>query len=126
MQRGILIIFALMLPDYYDIPEYIPPKKKRNNYPKGLPDKYKRYLISATNKGIIFDISIEDFDKLVSQSCTYCGDPKSGGLDKIDCKGDYVLNNVVPCCKQCNIMKFTYSTQDFLKHVEKIHLYNNP
>jgi hypothetical protein len=115
-----------MLPDFYDQPVYSAPKKKRNNYPKGLPDKYKQYLISATNKGIKFDLSIEEFNTLISQDCTYCGEPVANGLDKIDCKGDYILSNVVPCCRYCNIMKFTYSTQDFLKHVEKIHLYNNP
>lgn len=111
------------LPEYYDIPKE---KKKRNKYPKDLPPKYKQYLVSTTNKGIRMDITIPEFEELIRQDCNYCGEPNAQGLDKIDPKGHYILDNAVSCCSKCNTMKFIYSVPDFLSHVEKIYKFNNP
>jgi len=101
-------------------------KKQRNKYPKGLPIRYKQYLISSTNKNIRFEFTIEEFELLISQSCVYCGKDNAQGLDKIDSKGHYIQSNVVPCCSKCNTMKFIYPVQDFLDHISKIYKYNNP
>jgi 5-methylcytosine-specific restriction endonuclease McrA len=99
---------------------------RKFKYPKDLPKRYKQYLISANNKGIKFEFSIEEFEKLISKDCNYCGKSNSQGLDKINPKGNYVFDNVVPCCSKCNTMKFVYSTEDFLNHVKRIYKFNNP
>jgi hypothetical protein len=80
----------------------------------------------TTDKNIKFELSIPQFEELIAQDCTYCGINNSNGLDKVDPKGHYVMNNVVPCCTKCNMMKFTLNTIDFLNHVERIHKFNNP
>lgn len=36
------------------------------------------------------------------------------GIDRIDSNKNYTINNCVPCCGQCNIMKLDYSQKDFL------------
>jgi hypothetical protein len=97
--------------------------KPRKKYDKSLPKEYKSYLSRANNKGLTFDISVEDFYTIVNQDCFYCGSEGTNGLDRIDCKGDYTKDNVVPCCTKCNTMKFIYSPSEFIKHVKKIYNY---
>jgi len=70
----------------------------------------------------------EDEFYLISQrDCHYCGQPPSqikrgqgngkdfkyNGIDRIDSKKEYTTDNVVPCCKQCNIAKSDTSLSDF-------------
>ena len=45
------------------------------------------------------------------------------GIDCIDSSKGYVEGNVVPCCKSCNEMKSSKSSEDFLRQVEAIHIW---
>jgi len=96
--------------------------KHRFKYDKSLPPKYKSYLQRCNNKGISFNISIEEFEQITSMNCAYCG--QSGyGIDRINPKLGYEEGNIVPCCTKCNMMK--YSTNDFLSHIKRIYEYQN-
>lgn len=53
-------------------------------------------------------ISFEEFVILNSQPCHYCNGPlpKTGhGLDRLDNTRGYHLDNVVPCCTPCNLLR---------------------
>jgi 5-methylcytosine-specific restriction endonuclease McrA len=66
--------------------------------------------------------------------CNYCGDEltnykknkdsygefKYNGIDRIDSSKGYEIDNVVPCCKNCNTMKWDLDVDDFYKHIKKI------
>jgi len=39
------------------------------------------------------------------------------GLDRVDSLKSYTLDNVVPCCTQCNLAKLDYSLDEFKKWV---------
>lgn len=71
---------------------------------------------SATTRGKDWNISIEEFTKLILQPCNYCnnqmggGDNYGSGLDRINNSIDYQLDNVIPCCKICNSMRNRYLT----------------
>lgn len=97
-------------------------KRKLNPY-SHLPYKYRMYLSRATQKEIEFELSIDEFDKLMSENCTYCGN-KGGTIDRINSDIGYTINNSTPCCFKCNMMKYTHTVNDFLSHVEAIHNYN--
>jgi hypothetical protein len=99
--------------------------KPRNKYDKSLPKEYKSYISRANNKGIAFDLSIEEFYTIVNKDCVYCGAEGMNGLDKVNPKGGYTKDNIVPCCFKCNTMKFIYSQKDFIKHINKIHAHQN-
>lgn len=70
--------------------------------------------IAAKGRGLVWDISRQDYRLLRSQQCHYCGDnlpETSCGLDRKDAALGYTLTNVVPCCLDCNQAKnaaFTY------------------
>jgi len=96
---------------------------------------YTSYKYRARVSRRKFDIPRDDFRRLTSQKCFYCGDvPKQkrklkrtsipytyNGLDRIDNSKGYSLDNVVACCKPCNLMKKNMEQSDFLNHVEKIY-----
>ena len=90
-----------------------------------------------------FNLTFEDFQKLIGQNCTYCGQvpnhkhncfagaknpmPENlangwisyNGLDRIDSTEDYTLDNVVTCCGSCNQLKGSLTLSEFIQKVEK-------
>jgi hypothetical protein len=89
------------------------------------------------------DLSFKDFQKLIKLDCYYCGSPPSNihrrknkdketkysmvysGLDRLDNNFPHNLNNVVPCCIDCNRFKSKRSSINFVNHVNKIYNHMN-
>jgi 5-methylcytosine-specific restriction endonuclease McrA len=94
--------------------------KERQKYDSTLPKKYREYLARCNAKGIKMELTPEQFTDYLYLDCVYCG-TKSTGIDRIDSNGDYTIDNCQPCCQQCNLMKFTYSTDEFIKQVKRIY-----
>ena len=71
------------------------------------------------------DISKVEYESMINNGCSYCGEPVVGGkgvgLDRIDSSKPYLINNVLPCCKFCNVAKGTMSISEFVQWVELIH-----
>lgn len=83
--------------------------------------KYKTYGYGARSRGLSFDLTFEEFSEYWQQPCTYCGDDVATiGLDRVDSSRGYSVDNVVPCCTTCNIMKSNLSVGHFLNHISKI------
>lgn len=98
---------------------------------------YNSYKHNARIRGHIFELTENDFRELTKMNCFYCGvkptqisfTPTSGsdyiynGVDRVDnCLG-YTADNVVPCCSACNLMKRSWTTEEFLVHIKKIYEY---
>ena len=45
------------------------------------------------------------------------------GIDRIDSYLGYFVDNCVPCCAECNRMKFKHPQKDFLDIIDKIYNY---
>jgi len=101
---------------------------------------YKNYKKNAEAKKINFAISLEDFTKTISKTCSYCGCAPStyfnprrikadtlvyNGVDRIDSTKGYSVDNITPCCKVCNYMKLRHTKDFFLDHVRKIYTHQN-
>ena len=53
--------------------------------------------------------------------CYYCNDDYKGlGIDRINSKLGYVLQNIRPCCKFCNFMKHSSTESEFYNRILKI------
>jgi hypothetical protein len=65
---------------------------------------YKR---NADKKGVTFDLSNEDWNILIKGDCKYCGRTpnKWFGIDRVIPSLGYVFDNVVSCCRDCNVDK---------------------
>ncbi len=98
---------------------------------------YKSYEKGALKRDYCFELNINDFKRLINKNCYYCNrlpiqkaQNKSktdyllyNGLDRIDNNLGYTLDNVVPCCKHCNVAKMSLSKEQFLQLIKDI--YNN-
>jgi len=85
-------------------------------------------------------LTIEQFENIISKNCYYCGNfPRkidyltgnnrivrnneilyANGIDRINSDGDYHIDNCVPCCKQCNVMKMNFTQTEFYEKIKQI------
>ena len=94
-------------------------------YRKTLKGRWRTLKGSAVKRNYNVDISFEEFINIISNPCVYCGeDEKRIGIDRVNNKIGYTLENSVPCCATCNMMKRIMTVEEFLKHIEKIYKHN--
>jgi hypothetical protein len=68
-----------------------------------------------------FLLTFEQFILLRKRPCFYCDtENKPRGLDRVNNKKGYVIENVVPCCEICNRMKMTLSKGGFIRQCSLI------
>lgn len=113
--------------------------KIKNRLEAGLKQIYNSTIIKRSKtKGWDDYINFDLFKSLSNKNCIYCGDAPNNyltdrldknikleysGIDRINSNIGYIENNVVPCCKRCNIAKNILSQNEFKELVTKI--YNN-
>jgi hypothetical protein len=104
---------------------------------------YGKYRISwAKRRGLNFELSKDEFRKLTQGNCFYCGaKPKRdfskangkrfyngsylyNGIDRINNKKGYTMDNCVTCCYECNKMKGTFGIEFFLNRIGEIYNYH--
>lgn len=88
---------------------------------------FYNYKKNSEKIGRVFDLNFEFFKDLLISDCYYCGRPplqvfnKSpvhkhsavyNGVDRLDSRTGYVVTNVVPCCKFCNMAKRNMPVED--------------
>lgn len=90
---------------------------------------YAVYKDGAAKRGLEFNISYDKFLEISKMNCHYCGSEPSNicsakyrkdsfiynGLDRVDNSVGYINDNIVTCCKNCNMMKSTKSVGEFLE-----------
>lgn len=78
------------------------------------------YKIRDVKKGLEFDIS-KDYmiDIMLHGHCHYCGTTKKLGLDRIDNTKGHTMDNVVPCCYECNVVRNNSFTIDEMQLLGK-------
>lgn len=91
------------------------------------------YFRKCRNRNIEFLLKDEEFVNLIQSNCHYCGgglsnisrnrksEIKYNGIDRINNKIGYKIDNCVSCCKKCNSMKSNMEKIEFLSHVAKIY-----
>jgi hypothetical protein len=90
----------------------------------------------ARLSGHEWKLTKEQVREIISQPCFYCGIPfsnnfgekhgfnggvKYNGLDRIDNDKGYIIDNVVPCCRSCNIAKNNRSLEDFKRWIDDVY-----
>ncbi len=80
-------------------------------YNRGKQVQYFRYVDSAIDRDIPFELSPKQFNSLIRQPCYLCGflDAKLNGIDRVDSSKGYSLENCRGCCTSCNTMKLDSS-----------------
>ncbi len=81
-----------------------------------------------------WELTMEQALDIISKPCHYCGEYEENindngisynniGIDRVDNKKDYIIDNVVPACSMCNYMKYTHSIDKFIEFC--INIYKN-
>lgn len=68
-------------------------------------------------------MTLEDFSGLLQQPCHYCGESDSFGVDRINSRIGYNIENSVSCCSFCNKIKNTMDPYTFSRSVNNILFY---
>lgn len=102
-------------------------------------DKYLRLTRVVNNirknayrRGLAWELSTFDAATLLTQNCGYCGAAPThlldkdatnpyNGIDRVDNNFGYVDNNVITCCRRCNIAKGTLTIQEFKTLITNIY-----
>lgn len=93
------------------------------------------YKDNAKRKNIEFNLTDDEMTNLFQLNCFYCGsEPKNiytrknlfgfyiyNGIDRKNNNLGYTLDNVVPCCTQCNYIKHTFNYDDFVVWIKKVY-----
>ena len=93
----------------------------------------------AKNRNLKFELSKDQFKKLTKLPCYYCGkEPKQeilkadkgnpgngkyiyNGIDRIDNKKGYTIDNCVSCCKNCNNGKKDMGKEEFFSWISDVY-----
>ena len=88
---------------------------------------YNEYKKRANTKLLPFELTKEEYDIIINSQCYLCGRKSyegcKNGIDRLDNKLGYTMNNVKSCCGSCNYIKkdmeltelFNKMTEIFLK-----------
>ena len=68
----------------------------------------------------VMELTATEKKGLHMSECRYCGLFPALGIDRKDSGMHYTLNNVVPCCSECNYTKKDLKPEEFLRHVGHI------
>jgi hypothetical protein len=100
---------------------------------------YRQYKRNAQRSGVDFSLTFDVFCQYIGEKCYYCGEQpgevywksehvtkewgtiKANGIDRINSKSGYSIENIVPCCKTCNYMKQEFTQEEFLGKVKLIY-----
>lgn len=91
-------------------------------------DTYSVYKSRRAKKGVPFELTINEYDRLLTKRCFYCQGSNCAtniGADMLDPTIGYTSDNTVPCCKVCEGMKGNMLAGDFVDHIERITMHNN-
>ena len=97
--------------------------EEQKEYTKTYRTGRGRYVTArnaAKQRKLAFELSREEYEALVSHPCHYCDGPLNSwglGLDRKNNRLGYTLDNVLPCCKDCNLVRadrYTVQEMEFI------------
>lgn len=107
-----------------------------------LTSQFWKFKSRACARGIEFAVTKEQFRAVTSEPCFYCGLPPeprarhysgngtgrsvcfASGLDRVDSRKGYVIDNVVPCCDACNRAKCAMTIEQFESWIKRVAAHN--
>ena len=95
---------------------------------------FANYKDRAQKKYMEFSLTREQFEKLIFNSCHYCGrfgtqscylgdnhnELVYNGIDRMDSNKGYTISNCVTCCKTCNYGKRDLDFKEWLEYLSAL------
>lgn len=110
--------------------------KRKLDSVTGFNNWYTSFLRNTQVRGYVNTLEKDYVFQLTQKSCYYCGKPPSikykvrskyeydftfNGIDRVDNNLGYIKENVVTCCKECNVAKHTQSQDEFFVMIKNIY-----
>lgn len=92
-------------------------EKRREKIKTDPKELFKEYIATANANGRNFELSFEEFEKIVMANCYYCDKHTQKylhGVDRVANDLDYTKDNVVTACTVCNLMKSSLNIFTFI------------
>jgi hypothetical protein len=98
----------------------------------GFRSVYSTYKQNSMHRKLNFNIDFDYAINIMKSNCHYCGatpsnihmksyyNVKYNGIDRVDNSVGYEKNNIVSCCKMCNISKNNNSEEYFLDWAKRL------
>lgn len=116
----------------------IPPANKLDDRTRTLNQAIGSYKAGANNRGLEYNLTDEQVERLIFSNCYFCGIGPSkictlgqgawtresvpiNGIDRIDSGKGYTTDNVLPCCTDCNYLKVDRKQDEFLAKIKRIY-----
>lgn len=113
-------------------------RAEKNRKPNAGAEKvalFHTYRYGAKRRHLSFRISLTEFTTITSLPCAYCGIPPRSvkripnggpgyvynGIDRADPSRGYELDNILPCCIDCNRAKWQKSPREFHDWLARIY-----
>lgn len=93
----------------------------KDKLPKIIRVKYQHFRKAAIDRGIPFNLTLEEANEILCGKCYYCGKEHCLGIDRVDNSKGYDTENCVPCCGCCNKMKMDLELSFFLDQIKRIY-----
>jgi hypothetical protein len=100
---------------------------------------FRNYQRGAKDRDYTFELSYNDFLQLINDNCHYCGSEpkvhkgevrymngetfKRNGIDRIDSKIGYNLDNCITSCERCNVAKMSMTYDEFINMIRNIFIH---
>jgi hypothetical protein len=91
------------------------------------------YKSNANKRGIPFELSYSEFERLITSECVFCGSDRENvlikkgydnfsytGIDRLDNAIGYTFANTVSCCRWCNRAKNSHSLEYFISQCRAV------
>jgi len=79
------------------------------------------YRCSDKKKNVDCDLTIDFMvNKIFTSNCVYCGTSNNIGCDRIDNTKGHTINNVMPACYECNVIRRNEFTIEEMKKIGKV------
>jgi len=84
-------------------------------------EKFNVYRSEANRRKIEWELEKEYAILLFKNDCKYCGINNGlNGIDRIDSRKSYTLDNVITCCSICNKMKLDHPIETFINIIKHL------
>lgn len=95
----------------------------------------RKYEAQARYRNLEWELSIEQFNEITKQNCFYCnrepfqvvrlkgcnGEYVYNGIDRVDNRRGYIIENCVPCCGICNKAKMSMTEDEFADWIVRVY-----
>src|SRR5260370_33511777 len=96
--------------------------REKSNCAECKPEQvFRQYQRKAKQRGLSFTLTLDQFISILAKPCFYCGETyEIRGLDRVDNRLSYYVENLVAACSECNFMKRVMTKDRFIRRAVKI------